>query len=548
MALVLKIATVDRTNEISQQTLSLDMGLTKSPSVLEFSMVGVKTPLPAPGQAILLTEDGTDIFSGTITERVEDLVGGQMLPGYRFVCMDGFHEMDRILVQKAYSNTDATTIATDLVNNFMTGFTIVAPTTSPTINTARFNYEQPSRCLTKIANEVGWDWYVDASNVIHFFPGEESVAPFDIEDDNGMLEFQSLEFEQNITELRNRVYVRGGTYEDVILEEDVVDLYEANGVDQTFPLVYRYSEVSVTVDGIVQTVGVDFIDQMLNREVTLSDGTTDSTTVSKLEDSTADFITDGVSIGDQVSNTTDGTFAIVTAIDDLNTLSLNRDIFVSGESYSIRERLLGCLYNFQEKLVRFPEGTLLVNEVVRVFGNAKIPLVVLAEDPDSIATYGVREGIEIDSTIDSIDEAELLAFARVDQWKDGSKEGSFKTQQKGLVVGMSILINSVKFGINETYKINKIRGSMDTHDEFIYDIDFLKSGQTTFTDIIIGLIGKTREGIEISPNEVIQRFRKVDDAFSMSDAIVSVTSDSPPYHYGPVSAGNEALYSFSTFT
>jgi len=47
---------------------------------------------------------------------------------------------------------------------------------------------------------------------------------------------------------------------------------------------------------------------------------------------------------------------------------------------------------------------------------------------------------------------------------------------------------------------------------------------------------------------VIQRFRKVDDAFSFSDEIVSQTSDSAPYHYGPVTTGNEGRYNFATYT
>jgi hypothetical protein len=473
MALVITINSIDRTDDIDQESLTLEMNLTKSPSTLSFDMIGVKTPLPTTGLSVVLSEDGTDIFKGTITERSDDLIGGQMLQRYSFICMDGFYEMDRQLVTKAYNDTDAVAVATDIVTNFMTGFTISAPTTSPSINTARFNYEQPTRCLTKLANEVGWDWYVDASNVVHFFPESDLVAPVEIQDDNGTLEYRTLNFDSNVTELRNRVFVRGGSYEDPISESEAVDKYESNGEDNTFPLVYRYSNVGVTVDGVVQDVGVDFINDPADHD---------------------------------------------------------------------------CLYNFQEKLVRFPDGTLSAGEVVRVFGDAKIPLVVQAEDPDSINTYGVREGIEIDKAIDSIEEAELLAFARVDQWKEGSREGGFSSKQTGWIVGQTLTINSTKFGVNTTYKINKVRGRINGHDEFIYHIDFLKSGQTTFTDIVIGLIGKTNEEIEISPNEVLQRFRKVDDAFSFSDEIISQTSDSPPYHYGPVTSGNEAKYNFSTYT
>lgn len=524
------------------------MNLSKSPATVTFEMEGTKSPIPLTGQSITITEGGTDIFNGTIVERADALSGGQMIPRYAFTCMDGFYEMDRVLVTKAYNDTDAVTIIQDIVDNFMTGFTLNAPTTSPSVNTARFNYEQPTRCITKLASEIGWDWYVDPNNVVQFFPESDLVAPVEITDDAGTLEFRTLSFDQNVTELRNRVYVRGGRYSDPISEADAVDLYESNGIDQTFPLVYRYSDVQVTVNGVAQDVGVDFINQMIDLEATLSDGTADGTTTDKLVDSAADFITDGVSIGDQVKNTTDETYAIVTAIDSSTQLSLNRDIIVSGEGYQIRERLKDCLYNFQEKLVRFPEGTLLPGDVCAVFGDAQIPLIVQAEDPDSIATYGVREGIEIDKSIVSIEEAELLGFARVDQWKEGSKEGSFQTRETGFIVGQMLTINSVKFGIDTTYKINKVRGRMNGHNELIYDIDFLKSGQTTFTDIVIGLIGKSREEIEISPNEVIQRFRKVDDAFSFSDEIVSQISSSPPYHYGPVTSGNEARYNFATYT
>lgn len=67
----------------------------------------------------------------------------------------------------------------------------------------------------------------------------------------------------------------------------------------------------------------------------LASGTTDSTTASKLEDSTADFITDGIEAGMIVVNVTDTTYTFVSAVDDLNTLSLADDIFVSGEDYKI---------------------------------------------------------------------------------------------------------------------------------------------------------------------------------------------------------------------
>ena len=67
----------------------------------------------------------------------------------------------------------------------------------------------------------------------------------------------------------------------------------------------------------------------------ISEGTTTSTTANKLVDSGADFVTDGVVAGQIVYNTTDDTYSTITAVDDLNTLSLRRDIMASGETYKI---------------------------------------------------------------------------------------------------------------------------------------------------------------------------------------------------------------------
>jgi len=63
-------------------------------------------------------------------------------------------------------------------------------------------------------------------------------------------------------------------------------------------------------------------------------GTTDSTSANKLADSGGDFVNDGIQVGDIVKNTTDTTWSYVTAV-AATQLTLNDDIFVSGEGYNI---------------------------------------------------------------------------------------------------------------------------------------------------------------------------------------------------------------------
>jgi hypothetical protein len=63
-------------------------------------------------------------------------------------------------------------------------------------------------------------------------------------------------------------------------------------------------------------------------------GTATDTIVNKLVDSTATFISDNITTGDVIYNTTDATSAAVVSVDSETELTLDADIFVSGESWS----------------------------------------------------------------------------------------------------------------------------------------------------------------------------------------------------------------------
>ena len=66
-----------------------------------------------------------------------------------------------------------------------------------------------------------------------------------------------------------------------------------------------------------------------------ADGTTTSTVASKLKDTAATFVTNQVAIGDIVYNTSDGTAATVTLVEDEQTLVLNADIMTAPQTYIV---------------------------------------------------------------------------------------------------------------------------------------------------------------------------------------------------------------------
>lgn len=79
----------------------------------------------------------------------------------------------------------------------------------------------------------------------------------------------------------------------------------------------------------------------------VSQGTTDGTSINKLDDSGASFITDGVNVTMQAMNDTDGIDAGIILIDSETQLSLDDDIFVTGEDYYINANLGGQFAKIQ---------------------------------------------------------------------------------------------------------------------------------------------------------------------------------------------------------
>lgn len=69
----------------------------------------------------------------------------------------------------------------------------------------------------------------------------------------------------------------------------------------------------------------------------IDSGTTDATQANVLEDTGAAFDTLGIKVGTVVQNTTDDTTARVTEVTSATELTLDADIFVSGEDYIIGE-------------------------------------------------------------------------------------------------------------------------------------------------------------------------------------------------------------------
>lgn len=472
MALVLKINGIDRSNHVKWDTLQKVEVLTKEVDRMEFQIL--KTPsktIPDISDEVTLEEGAAKIFGGVVVERNEVNKGGLLL-GYEIRCKDYSHYLDRKVVTKSYANQTARAIVLDIINTFTSGFTTAnVAATTPTVKTTKFNYEQVTRCLSQLADQIAWDWYVDYDKDIHFFDEETSLAPFNLDDTSGNFEWSTLEINKNLLQLKNAVFVRGGEYKKTISEANSVDKYVGDGTQVTFPLAYKYDNVTVKKNGVIQTLGTD-------------------------------QQTDPASV--QV------------------------------------------LYNFNEKFIRFTAAPA-SSDSITIYGDAYIPIIALVRDQISISTYGEYQAALVDKSIESVSEAQTRAKAELKKYSQTVFEGKFKTIKTGLRVGQKITLNSATRSINKEFKINRIVGKARGSDQMEYEVSLIASGQITFTDIMVNLLGQDKKNIVIALNEVLQRLESFIESMTMTETkAANAIKHSPPYKWG-VGSSNDFRWNFATW-
>ncbi len=256
--LTLKRNNVDISSSVEWPSLNWTQVLTKEVDRLEFLVKKTAAvTVPSLGDEIVLLEDGVKLFGGILVERNEKILGGVLL-GYECKSKDWSHKLDGKLVTKKYTNQDPHDILLNIISTYTTGFTTVhVKTAGFLIKTIKFNYEQVSRAFTQLADQIGWDWYVDPDKDIHFFDTETAVAPFQLDDTGGKFEWKTLELNQTVINLKNYIFVRGGEYSKNYTAVTTPDIYKGDGTRTVFPIAYGYDNVTVDKNGIAQTVGVD---------------------------------------------------------------------------------------------------------------------------------------------------------------------------------------------------------------------------------------------------------------------------------------------------
>jgi hypothetical protein len=214
------------------------------------------TEKPTVGKEVIITKDGDIIFGGVIVSVQSSTRSLKNI--YDVECKDFTHYLDRRLVNKRYTNETINDIIADLLSEYAPEFTDNNVNCDIELDTITFNRIPVSDCIQQLAELVGFSWYVDYEKDIHFFAENEEPAPFSLTVNGGNHVWDSLVVTEDISQIRNQVYVIGGREEIATRTES----YVADGEQRQFPLAYVYSrEPIIRLNGTPLEVGLDNIAQ-----------------------------------------------------------------------------------------------------------------------------------------------------------------------------------------------------------------------------------------------------------------------------------------------
>jgi len=431
-----------------------------------------------------INENTVLIFGGTLVTS-EPIVSGGVVLLYQMTAMDWGYALDAQVVKASYANEDPHDIVVSLMETFgPAGFTTNhVQVGNFQVSTIQFNYQQLSKALQALATQIGWDWYIDPNKDLHFYFAEGNAAtsseiieaPIVIDDTTGDIEWPTLDVQIDITNMKNAVYVVGGTYQkDFVLDPNPnatppqyspIDVYKTDGVTLAYPLSYSYDESSLTItlNGVGQSIGTAQV--------------TDPSTVDVLYDDSGRFI--------QFTTTP----------------SAGQTIVVQGE--------------------------------------ANVPILAYVTDQDSISTYGIREDAINDTKILSVQQAQERAQADIDMFGDPVYTVKFNTISpftNQLSIGQQITLNSAKFGVsNKLLIIKQINFVARTPTQLEAQVQCLGSGSVTYNDIMLQLLQQSLGSESTPASTVLQTLIPIDEEIEITDA-VTITGASRPYVWGPVAA------------
>jgi len=247
MNLLVKINAVDKTSLIEWDSFAIEDNIDDQPNICQFLIkVGVgETYKPVAGDVVEAWDGATMIFSGKIA-RIKNNVFVDTVY-YNITCRDKTSELARKQITESFSSTTVGLIIKYIVDNYYQGMGITYANVSCDIPVTKlvFNKIGGDKALTELANLTNYNWFIDYAGDIHFFAKSSLSAPYSIGEGSNIVIGDSLEFNSDVTQLRNAVMIEGG---EMLSASNKTQNAVGDGVNKTFGTNYKF--------GLKPTVGL----------------------------------------------------------------------------------------------------------------------------------------------------------------------------------------------------------------------------------------------------------------------------------------------------
>jgi hypothetical protein len=475
--------------------------LTKETGTFKFNVrqgVGQTYPaktIPVIGDTIELYDSTGIIWGGTCTE-VEPIISGLMIT-WQVTCTDWGFLLDGTLVKKNYAGMDPADIVADLINTFCAGkgFNLDGVQRGNfLVETIKFNYQQPSKALQSLAKLIGWDWFIGPDKTVYFFLG-------DVDDGDG-----------------------GGAVGDGGVAPITVDATSGEVEWNSLDIDLQITNMQNSVYVIGGSLPVMFSAANTN-DVYPTNGTANTFPVAYA------YSSDTIVVE---LNGVPQSVGILNQVTDPSTVDV--------------------LYSDSGRFIQFTAGAPSSGQVVKIFGTAQVPIVAHAQNSESIALYGERQGVVTDSTITSVPEAQLRAQAQILQFGHPVYDVKFNTLIPGCQIGQTIKVNVPAMGItNYNLVIKRIEAvgyapgddTLNIDGMLEYQIECIGSDNVTFTDLMTTILQQEQTQTDVSDDTITENLEEADESLDLTDT-VTVTAGSRPYEYGPTSP--QPRYGFSVYS
>ena len=135
-----------------------------------------------------------------------------------------------------------------------------------------------------------------------------------------------------------------------------------------------------------------------------------------------------------------------------------------------------CLYNFNDKAIKFPDATKPVaTNTVKYTGKPLLPVITKMNDPVSQTAYGKYEYKILDTRIKTKQSARERAEAELTSYKDSLIDATFRTVESGLRAGQEMTISLTARGISGTYIIKSVAFKTRTYNSFYYEVELINT-------------------------------------------------------------------------